>query len=211
MEAQVFSLFTTPMLVVHELLSSSIAIEAIIRLILDEQKRLPTEVRSNRNGWESAVGLESWIDPAIAELKRHIHNMVVNLTVGGLQVRPSEIELVIGDSALANVGGRGAYHVPHIHRNSSWSAVYYVDVPEDDTDSGGELELLDPRMNAIIPGVHQRKQSFRIKPKTDMAICFPSWLEHWVHPWNSDKPRISIAWNCTILEVRKRQHPKIGE
>ena len=131
--------------------------------------------------------------------------MVVNLTVNELQVQPSEIELVLRDSALANVGERGAYHVPHIHRNSSWSAVYYVDVPTDDPDPGGELELLDPRMNALIPGVHQRKQAFRIKPKTGMGVCFPSWLEHWVHPWNSDEPRISIAWNVAVLEVRKRQ------
>jgi uncharacterized protein (TIGR02466 family) len=34
------------------------------------------------------------------------------------------------------------------------------------------------------------------RPRTGELLIFPSWLVHWVTPYQSDRPRISISFNA---------------
>ena len=203
MSAQLFNLFNTPIMVIDNLINDPAITGRIKELILNNRANTPNVQRSNRHGWESSLDFHDWDDDAVRTLKSRLHGMFLNLTAKETGIPPQELEMTLRDSALANVGERGAYHIPHIHRNCSWSAVYYADVP--DPNGNGLLELLDPRTNPIIPGVHRRKSAVTITPATDKAVCFPSWLEHWVHPWESDLSRISIAWNATILKAGRKE------
>lgn len=202
MTAQFYNLFTTPIMIVDSLLADPGTNQRLRQLIMDKRATHPGVARSNQHGWESDMDFHLWDDDAVRALQKGLHGMVLQLTARELGKDVNSIQLLLKDSALANVGEKGAYHLPHIHRNCSWSAVYYVDVPTADADPGGQLDLLDPRTNPIIPGVHSRKQATTIRPRTGLAIVFPSWLEHWVRPWEGGAPRISVAWNVIINEVR---------
>jgi len=196
------SLFTTPLMAVDPLITDPAVNQRLKELILAKRDSHPGVSRSNRHGWESGMDFHLWDDDAVRTLRRGLHRMFLELTARETGRDVKTLRISVRDSALANVGERGAYHIPHIHRNCSWSAVYYVDVPTVDADPAGELELLDPRTNPIIPGVHERKQAVVFKPRTGLAVCFPSWLEHWVRPWESDAPRISVAWNVIISGIK---------
>jgi uncharacterized protein (TIGR02466 family) len=207
MSAKISGVFNTPIMVVDPLISEVGINQRLRQLIMENRERNPSVQRSNQHGWESSLDFHQWDDPAVRTLQKKLQGMFLHLSARETGLDVNRLELSISDSALANVGERGAYHIPHIHRNCSWSAVYYVDVPVIDENPGGELELLDPRTNPIIPGIHSRKQSLKFTPKTGLAVCFPSWLEHWVRPWESDAPRISVAWNATIHQVKILSQP----
>ena len=52
-----YSLFSTPVLVIAELIRDLGVREMLKQIVLDEQKRSPSAKRSNRHGWESEQGL----------------------------------------------------------------------------------------------------------------------------------------------------------
>jgi uncharacterized protein (TIGR02466 family) len=35
-----------------------------------------------------------------------------------------------------------------------------------------------------------------VAPQTGMLVIFPAWLVHWVTPYQSDRPRISVSFNA---------------
>ena len=46
---------------------------------------------------------------------------------------------------------------------------------------------------------------YPVKLEPNMVICFPSWLEHKTMPNLTDKERITVAFNATIIEVQPEQ------
>src|SRR6201985_1811880 len=105
-------------------------------------------------------------------------------------------------SGWATVCRAGTYHAPHLHSDSAWSGVYYVDSGSDNPDRplSGVLEFLDPRAGAeavSAPG-DPYGEPFRVRPQAGLLVLFPSWLYHWVHPYAGATPRIAISFNATI-------------
>ena len=105
------------------------------------------------------------------------------------------------NDAHANVSRRGHYHTVHNHPGSCWSGVYYVDCGTESEASqarSGVLDLLDPRPfteMVPVPG-EPYGQKICVKPKPGMMLVFPGFLYHFVHPFDGDGERISIAFNA---------------
>ena len=38
--------------------------------------------------------------------------------------------------------------------------------------------------------------SYEWSPRTGDLVIFPSWLVHWVTPYQSDRPRLSVSFNA---------------
>lgn len=88
----------------------------------------------------------------------------------------------------AAVHYKRAKHTMHFHEDTSFSAVYYVSVPN----GSGELTLYDPR-GPRPPFEH----TFTIHPQEGDLIMFPGWLGHSVGQTGDtgNVPRISIPFN----------------
>ncbi|MGI9273604.1 MAG: TIGR02466 family protein [Endozoicomonas sp.] len=109
------------------------------------------------------------------------------------------------DTLWANISSRNAYNRAHIHPNSLWSGVYYVQVPED----AGRIFFIDPRTQAMhyTPRYDPDKKREALtwnevffEPQEGRLILFPSWLQHEVEPNMSSLTgeagnRISISFN----------------
>ena len=84
-----------------------------------------------------------------------------------------------------------------------WSGVYYVDIGTPapaERERSGVLEFIDPRSGAemvFVPGAGFGAAKV-IRPSTGELVMFPSWLNHWVHPYWGEGERISIAFNIRI-------------
>jgi len=97
-----------------------------------------------------------------------------------------------------NINRNNNYNQRHTHldTNCFLSGVYYVKVPE----NSGNIRFYDPR-GALIQGMpehdyyHNGFAYHYLEPQEDMVIYFPSWLEHDVEPNESNKERVSIAFN----------------
>lgn len=110
------------------------------------------------------------------------------------QIRYRDLEIT---GCWANVGFGGSGHRPHAHPNNYFSGVYYVSAPA----GGNTINFFDPRPQAgvmvppsdkLSPMVAQ-KMTLDVRPGS--LIFFPSWLYHSVDDNQSDKERISVAFN----------------
>lgn len=94
----------------------------------------------------------------------------------------------------------GGFNSPHIHPRSTISGVYYVKTPPEvvenkDGSFAGWLGFMDPRSNAQIWPLPTHLNYFFIPPVEGSLVLFPSYLQHFVPPFNAEGDRVAIAFN----------------
>lgn len=99
-----------------------------------------------------------------------------------------------------NKNYKGNYNAPHAHPESNFAGIYYIQVPDQE---GGLLFLNNDTSNDLTNTNEFIEDTcfdnyYRILPKVDMLILFPSNLKHMVEPHYEDKARISLAFNISI-------------
>jgi len=103
-----------------------------------------------------------------------------------------------------NVNSTGSFNRPHLHPGSVFSGTYYVQKSESD----GNIVFTTPCVQQqyhiekeMIEKFHPTTSSvYTIPADSGTMLIFPSWAEHFVEPNNTNKDRISIAFNVTLLE-----------
>jgi uncharacterized protein (TIGR02466 family) len=154
--------------------------------------------RSNAGGWHSDVDLMTWPSPEMKVLQDRIFTMTRTITQATMQA-PGGRTFDFKISAWANINTHGSYNRVHNHPNATWSGVYYVanGELEDGWPENGKLELVDPRVGIDMIHLEGTFMGGRtlIDPKPGLMIMFPSWLQHFVHPFYGEGERISIAFN----------------
>ncbi len=200
----VSELFVTPLL--RRLCPGAEAANPRLReIILERERNAPGINRSNVGGWQSDRQLLEWPYPEIAGVRDWIIEAVKQVTghtFGGHPVRLSGSVQIV---AWANVLRRGNFNRVHNHPGMSWSGVYYVDLggaPRSEDD--GTIELVDPRSAANMVATPGRPfdQKVRVRPGAGEIILFPSWLQHFVNPYEGDDVRISIPFNVSLQQLK---------
>ena len=167
------------------------------RIILDKEKTSPSDNYANVGGWHSSADLLEWPGESISTLKAWIMEAVSHMVAVSTEGKaPRGMIRVVG---WANVSRKGHYHRIHNHPSSAWSGVYYVDAGGESPGQplSGVLELCDPRpfteMVAAPGSPFGQRVIFRAEAGT--MIVFPSWLYHFVNPFQGDGERISVSFN----------------
>jgi uncharacterized protein (TIGR02466 family) len=167
--------------------------------------------RSNVGGWHSNSDLLRWGNPEIKILVELLQSTVLEYVGAELRRDPSTFDVVMSLEAWANVSRNGHYSRPHMHPLSNFAVVYYVDMGDkvEGDALGGTIEFLDPRSRVTMlstPGVDAR-DSVGVRPTASTMLIFPAWIYHYVHPYRGQSPRISIAANITVRQVKDK--PKV--
>ena len=205
MTGDVLLAFTTPIFARHW--PDSGAMNAALReLILTKERAGPGMAKSNFGGWHSEEDLFEWDHPAVAELHRRVVEATHTVTSRACGDALKGLQAEMGVTGWANVSRDGAYNGIHTHPECTWSGSYYVSLGERQAGipANGVIEFLDPRMAvdwAQLPG-QPFGSHLQVNPEAGTMLVFPSWLQHWVHPFHGSGERISIAFN-----VRLRFHP----
>ena len=178
--------------------------DALRAMTLDAEQRTEGVVRSNVGGWHSATGFLDQDVDAVADLRARIRGLVADVRARVMPAGQQEASTRFRLDGWANVLRYGQYNTMHSHPNAVWSGVYYVtDNPAiSDHPFSGKLELVDPRPGAALE--YREEVSlygrFLLSPVAGQVILFPSWLNHIVHPYFGDRPRISVAFNVNVSD-----------
>ena len=101
-----------------------------------------------------------------------------------------------------NLAPPGAYQEYHVHGNSHFSIVYYIDVPN----NSGDIVFLSPEATVadMYPLPKEEKvtyagmKTFKFKPAANDLLIFRSNVMHMVNQNKSNRDRISISINFTF-------------
>lgn len=146
--------------------------------------------RTNRSGWNSK-DMDILERPVWAPLRQLIQSTCAEaLGEMGRSGQPFQLQ------SWVNLHDRGGFNFLHMHEASLLSGSFYLEVPA----GSGALCFRDPRpgvthgsLKGSVPNGHA---DIHLKPSTGLLVLFPSWMEHYVEPHESDRPRICIAFNA---------------
>ncbi len=180
-----------------------------------ERASPPPRAMSNVGGWQSTKrDLLDWPYPEMATLRELIVEAVKEMTGFTYGGRPLRASGKLQIYSWANVLRRGNFNRIHNHPGTSWSGVYYVSVggePASETD--GMIEFVDPRGSANMIATPGRPfdQRVRIRPRAGEMILFPSFLQHYVNPYESEGTRIAISFNVSMQHLRLDEAPTAAQ
>ena len=146
--------------------------------------------KSNLGGWQSG-DLFDEDDDVIFNLRKlitkHLNNYSVNLSL----------------NLWININGYKDTNMKHMHPGSVLSGVFYVKLPN--IDSCGNLVFFNPAADLMEYSFNPHRDVLKydnrhsstsfVKPKENLLIIFPSWVNHLVEPNMSKEKRISISFN----------------
>ena len=144
--------------------------------------------KSNRGGWQSDLFKP---DGEFEPLAKEIAGFVSHINLGIEKIKIPQLWL--------NVNKKGDWNTIHQHGQYTLAGTYYVKVPED----SGRIVFRDPRPAAIgnkfMVDRFDKGEFYNIKPLEGMLIIWPSYLDHFVEPSNSDEERISISFDVNVI------------
>ena len=156
---------------------------------------------SNKDPGVSKTNFKGWHSTTDMQTKLEYKTLVDEIIIASKEVFKEEFldrEPVMGNM-WANINPTGATNAPHIHPNSHFSGVYYINT----NPKCGVLKIADPRPGAQSvmpirksgePPKHLWRDVF-INPIPGRLIVFPAWLWHSVETNESDQLRISVSFN----------------
>jgi len=97
------------------------------------------------------------------------------------------------NSWWVNIGGKNAYHNPHVHGRTKLIGIFFVTAPE----GAGDL-VLNRNDGTCYTGTycnHEWGRNFYITPEVNRLYILPGHLWHWVDYHEGTEERISISIN----------------
>lgn len=147
------------------------------------------------NHHTSVQALRAWIQDCFLHASQHANQMVW---------KPNrEVRVDIHES-WCHITRDGGFHDTHAHPDSSWSAIYYLDVGDmRGGTTNGVNRFYNPNHNMYVDAgtawmQNQTSTDFFAEP--GMLIVFPSWVQHSALTYRGTKDRLVIAANCKVLD-----------
>jgi uncharacterized protein (TIGR02466 family) len=162
----------------------------------------PGTTRSNAGGWHSAGNIFEREEPVIGLLAQHLQAAIQHVSVVAEQITAPRVDFEATLFGWINVNGPGDYNTPHCHPGNTWSGVYYIrtgsEVP--DRPMSGRIQFIDPRTRCEVGPTTglALTSSIWIAPVDGMLLIFPSYLEHYVHPYSGTGERVTLAFNSLV-------------
>ena len=171
--------------------------------ILEFLENLDYVPYTDENGYTTQV--ESILDcPELSYLKKEINDRVQHFILETLAIQPNEGTEYYLYKSWVNLLKPGNFAYPHIHRNSMYSFVYYVNVPDDSGSirflrEGGHSTHGFDSYQINYSGFNLLNSSeWKVTPTNGTLLVFPSNVKHEILPNLSPYNRYSIAGNYFV-------------
>ena len=165
--------------------------EDMLRFIIDEVERDPKIVKkSNYGGWQSRTDLHK--DPATKELCQEIYDICKSMW--------PFIKGIAFQQMWAAVNKKGNWNSIHQHGLYEISGAYYLQVPK----NSRRICFRDPRPAAMgnwfVNKYIDKGELCWYTPEECDLMLWPSYLDHFVEPSESDKDRIMISFDIMLTQ-----------
>ena len=192
--------------------------EKISKVILEREKTTSTRKISNSGGWQSELypGPDTnpyvnfigrgWAGIPVLEDDDAIIEIIdfANKTFKEIykEYYTEEGSFYI-DTFWLNVNRYRDFNYNHNHGGHDWSFIYYIKIPVD----CGNVVFVDPRIRRMgrqgllaknIKDNYFSHDQFYVPAEEGLIVFFPSYLEHYVQPNETKKPRISLSGNINL-------------
>ena len=153
--------------------------------ILGVKEKEQSVRKSNRGGWQSELYKpdNEMFKPLINEIKEFCVHLPLN------------IKKVHVEQLWVNVNKKSDWNIIHQHGQYHLSGTYYVKVPKD----SGRIVFRDPRPGAIgnnfLVNNFDRGEFKKLNMMEGLLAIWPSYLDHFVEPNQTDEERISISFD----------------
>ncbi|MBA3564222.1 MAG: hypothetical protein H0W33_09490 [Gammaproteobacteria bacterium] len=159
--------------------------------------------------FESRFDLFQWPEPPVKRLARFCHLAVAGVLESVSDYSKEELQrLKFNYHAWFHITRRGGYQGLHHHQNATWSGIYCVDPGDQlpDRPESGAVRFHDPRAQAdqyMDAGNGRLKPAIRhgahtIRHEAGTLLVFPSYVSHEIFPYEGERPRIVVAFNCWV-------------
>ena len=213
-QLQIQYMFATPMAAISYENAATLNPRLKARILAMEaegDKHRDQEKRNTQGGplFESHFDLFNLPDPEFREVGAFCHKALSSVVVQLSTMDEATFRgLSFQYDAWFHVSRNGAFQGLHNHQNASWSGIYCVD-PGDavaEQPMSGRVRFHDPRPNILMyadAGNQQLNDSIKfasmdITHEAGRLTIFPSYLMHEIFPYFGERPRIVIAFNCSI-------------
>lgn len=207
-------LFATPMAAVSYERSETLNPQLKARILEMEaegDRHRDAVKRESQGGplFESNFDLFKIDDPLFQELAAFCHRAVSSVVVQLSHMDERLFRsLEFHYDAWFHVSRKHAFQGLHNHQNASWSGIYCVDPGDADPRQpmSGMVRFHDPRPNILMyadGGNEHLNEQVRygcvdLAHQPGRLTIFPSYLMHEIFPYTGDRPRIVVAFNCSI-------------
>ena len=167
------------------------------------QGRIPGVFESNFNFLDQS-------EDRIQDLRLLIQKHLVSFLAVINDSTPEDIASYrMGYHSWFHITTKGGYFRAHTHPLASWSVVYCASRGDDEPHQPhnmGDIVFYDPRGNASMfldpTNRSMRRElsfnSFKITPRSGDLMIFPSFITHFVEPYQGELPRVTIAANYWV-------------
>lgn len=152
--------------------------------IQGQMKKQKSVVKSNRGGWQSPLyKSEGEFEPLVKEIVEFCGHLPLN------------IKAIDIPQLWVNVNKKGDWNTIHQHGQYHLAGTYYVKVPKD----SGRIVFRDPRpaaiSNTFIVNKFDKGELRNVDLMEGLLMIWPSYLDHFVEPSQTDEERISISFD----------------
>ena len=136
-------------------------------------------------------------DEKLVRLKTHILTVFNDYITNHLQI---ENQFYLTQSWTA-INHKGDAHHSHIHPNTVFSCVYYVQANSGDLQIKMPVSRIQEGYNLSYKVIQQNifnSRTINLSVKTGDVVIFPGWCEHQALPSEDDSPRIILGTNYFV-------------
>jgi uncharacterized protein (TIGR02466 family) len=144
--------------------------------------------------------LMSWIDTRMKSFVRPIIKTSIN---------PDLKWGIRHHEGWYHITKKGGFHGPHMHSNTSWGWIYYLEDLDNERD-GGRNKFYNPLSQhvtyvdvGLVFMANLDWSFFEVTPSAGKLIVYPGWLLHDAQPYWGKKDRVILSGNTQILEISK--------
>lgn len=143
----------------------------------------------------SVGALAGWISQSFAQAAAHANQLA---WAAGRSTRVDIHE------SWCHITRDGGFHDMHAHPDSSWSAIYYLDVGDMQAGTtNGVNRFYNPNHSMYVDAGTswmQGQTSTDFFGEPGMLVIFPSWVQHSAITYRGTRDRLVIAANCRVLD-----------
>ena len=159
--------------------------------------------------FESKFDLFRWPDAPVKKVAHFCHSALAEVMRRTTSFSQEELgKLRFDYHAWFHVTRNGGFQGLHNHQNASWSGIFCVDPGDElpEYPESGLVRFHDPRwcswfhsepgnLGLKLPYSHG---GYDITHRAGRLVIFPSFLMHEIFVYRGERPRIVVAFNCSI-------------